>query len=305
MLAAYAQTTEGQWWKELLEHWALPGMDAGTMGLRLAIRDNYLNFYRRGQSVARVFIGRDGKLSASVHLKYLGADNVLEGKEYARLVDGAFVSVSLPGIPFVDGQTFPAIIQKTEGWTGKEKYFVDLAVADNASVVDLEVGLPRILDEGGAPRMDLAVLERGEHSAQIRLVFWEAKTIDDSRLRATNPDTAEVHSQLAKYVDYMSDDTRRIHAENEYRRNCQLIVELAKLAGKDDFLSPLIHETGNPSADFFIDPVPRLVIFEGKTQVKGKPCEIRRVRTWSRYQCSLDSRWKVKVFGNETSFLLA
>jgi hypothetical protein len=46
---------QSHWWKDLLTLWRPSGQPTKEdYGLRLAIRDGYMNFYRRGQSVARV-----------------------------------------------------------------------------------------------------------------------------------------------------------------------------------------------------------------------------------------------------------
>jgi hypothetical protein len=77
------------WWKDLLSLWVPSGVQAGMHGLRLAIRDGYLNFYRRGQSVARVSFGavNAGKTEArmTIHAKYVWAD--FKDQKYAQLID--------------------------------------------------------------------------------------------------------------------------------------------------------------------------------------------------------------------------
>lgn len=289
-------SAEGEnWWKELLRLWQPSGTGAGGTGLRLAIRDNYLNFYRRGQSVARVAFDQNGDPYASVHWKYLR----VEADRYACLKDGFFTDPKEEfRKPFVPVESFLSIIEVTREWAGREKFFVDQAVAQNESVIDLEIGLPRIPDEeGGAPRMDLALLERGERENQVNLVFWEAKTIDDSRLRATDPEKAKVHEQLDKYVRYMDDAERSSRATEEYREYCSLLVELAEMLPTDKAitLSPLIRIAARHDSDLSIEKKPRLVIFEGHTENKGKPCHVKRIKTWETYYQSLLS-WKPKVF---------
>ena len=82
-----ATSTESHWFKDLLSLWRPSGHSSGTTGLRLAIRNNYLNFYRLGQSVARVHCV-SGELRAYVHYKYvLGARSEYSGPLYLRLTE--------------------------------------------------------------------------------------------------------------------------------------------------------------------------------------------------------------------------
>lgn len=74
------------WWQDLLRAWA-PSGSASTEHrfLRLAVRKNYLNFYRQGQSVAKVGFAKDGTPWLSTHIKYLWSN--ANGQGYVRLVD--------------------------------------------------------------------------------------------------------------------------------------------------------------------------------------------------------------------------
>lgn len=292
------------WWKDLLRLWSPSGMDAGMDGLRLAIRENYLNFYHRGQSVAQVAFDRAGMPYVSVHLKYLGVE--VDG--YAKLKDHFFI-FGKDSIPFKQGKSFLEIIEKSKMFAGKEKFFVDKAVAQNESVIDLEISLPRLGDQGGAPRMDLALLEQGYSAGQVKLVFWEAKTIDDTRLRAKNPDDAEVHEQLEKYVTFMSNSERRSDVAKAYREYCILLVKLASMAPKDKpvTLSSLILSVAQhgKNVELIVEEQPRLVIFEGDTENKSKKCHIQRANGWPKYRQSLLARWKLTEFAGNTPYKLS
>lgn len=67
---AAAQRCQAQWWRDLLSLWRPAGVPSGDDGLRLAVRNGYLNFYRLGQSVGRVEVKR-GELVCFVHAKYV------------------------------------------------------------------------------------------------------------------------------------------------------------------------------------------------------------------------------------------
>lgn len=299
ILKELAATSEGNWWKELLQRWQLPGKDAGSDGLRLAIRDNYLNFYRLGQSVARVGFDAKGTAYASVHLEYLGFPKPPKGKEYARLKNSVFSGSDYPDTPYQLGKTLPSIIKMAERWTRREKFMVDKLVAHTQSSVDLEIGLPRIGDKGGAPRMDLAVLEKDQNSDGVKLIFWEAKTIDDDRLRSTVPADAKVHKQLEKYEQFMGNEKRRLNATDQYRNYCILLVQLAKMAGKEADLSPFVRQVASGVA-LIVDPKPRLIILEGVTKEGLKEtdglsdCEVKRGRNWEKYERVIIENWTTK-----------
>ena len=61
------QDNPGHWFLDLLRLWRPAGEPSGDYGLRLAVRDGYLNFYRQGQSIAKVSIVR-GQLRGEVHV---------------------------------------------------------------------------------------------------------------------------------------------------------------------------------------------------------------------------------------------
>ena len=84
---------------------------------------------------------------------------------------------------------------------GKEKQFVDLIVARNPDTIELEMALPAYSvdpKERIAPRMDLVALE--SVGDRWRIVFWEAKLVDDARARCRGDAVPpKVIDQLAQY----------------------------------------------------------------------------------------------------------
>ena len=57
------------WWPDLLSSWA-PSGSPGV--LRLAIRNGYMNFYSKGQSIARIdFDGHSASPTMHIHEKYV------------------------------------------------------------------------------------------------------------------------------------------------------------------------------------------------------------------------------------------
>jgi len=173
-----ATSTESHWFTDLLSLWRPSGRPSGTTGLRLAIRNNYLNFYRLGQSVARVYCV-SGELRADVHYKYvLGARSEYSGPLYLRLTrQGVFSQGALVANYKSISTLQEWIAAVNDKHVGEEKRLVDEFVEKNDNVVDMEMALPAWAERNVAVRMDLVAIEDGS------VVFWEVKTANDSRIR--------------------------------------------------------------------------------------------------------------------------
>jgi hypothetical protein len=199
---------ENGWLCDLLRHWHPSGdaidrhmeqEDAGR--LRLAVRNGYLNFYRAGQSVAKVCFGRQGKLQAKIHNKYVYGKGG-SGGSYVTLTSAGFPELGTGRLARYYG---PACLR---GWisnanehVGEEKRFVDLVVSRNPHVIDLEMSLPAYSEapeERRAPRMDLVGIE--PVGDRWRVVFWEAKLVGDGRARCRGKDQPRVIEQLKDYT---------------------------------------------------------------------------------------------------------
>lgn len=264
-LRALADSPGEHWWKHLLSLWRSSGTDAGRHGLRLAVRDGYLSFYRRGQSVARVGFSR-GRPHLDIHAKYaFGRGETAQA--YARLA-GTAVSCGKSGRTSVyDGlPTLLAWITEADSHGGPEKALVDDAVADNRTVVDLEMGLPAWEGKAAASRIDCVAVESGADGGRpARIVFWEAKAIGDGRLRSRS--RPEVADQFDDYRRYVEDDRRRACVRSAYREVCRLLIKMQAMAaqlGNDAPLDPVIADVAEGKVDLEVDHEPRLLIFGGE-----------------------------------------
>ena len=261
---------ESVWLQDLLGHWCPAGeLQGGGKGstqpdqdyLRLAVRDGYLNFYRYGQSVARVKVVH-GKPQAEVHNKYLDGDQG-SGQDYVKITDGTYENHD--GEPRV--YRYGVVhdwIHRAEGHAGKEKSFVDDVVARNAGVIDLEVGLPAdpgLWSENSAPRMDLAAIEPcGDH---YKLAFLEAKLVTNSEARCKDAGAApKVINQLKTYEKWIAKN-RKVVTE-AYQRCCNDLVLLHEIAKKLDKGKPelgkAIMSVGQGASSLCVDGTPRLII---------------------------------------------
>jgi hypothetical protein len=236
-----ATSTENHWFKDLLSLWRSSGQPSGKDGLRLAIRNNYLNFYRLGQSVARVYCVR-GELHAEVHYKYvLGAQSEYSGPLYLRLTKQSVFSQTVLVAPYEGLSTLHKWIVAAQKHVGHEKKLVDQFIEKNDNVLDMEMALPAWAKSKVAVRMDLVAIEDG------KLVFWEVKTVNDSRIRCRaafkEDELPEVLKQLKNYRVFLADLQNSEQVKSAYQETAKRLVALRKLAntiGPTETLGPSI-----------------------------------------------------------------
>lgn len=282
-----------QWWRDLLSLWRPSGHDAGKHGLRLAIRNNYLNFYRKGQSIAAVSFANGG-LAASLHHKYV-ADNV-EGQEYVKLgADGSLRGKSLDTRYTGIDMLLEWIERAERNHATTEKRAVDEIVSANATIIDLEMGLPGTDERPYAPRMDIVALERAESGAHV--VFWEAKMVHDGRIRSRSE--PEVFEQLKEYEDFATDDvsTGRNAVPGSYKEVARLLVRFSALAGGAYPLGDLVREVAASQAPLSVDCKPRLIVVKDDRR--------RDEAAWMRHaQKLVDAGWAPKVLDHGGPYTL-
>jgi len=168
-------------------------------------------------------------------------------------------------------------IERADKHKGPEKTCVDDLIASNSTIVDVEMGLPASRDRKTAQRMDCVALER--EGDGMRIVFWEAKMIDDARLRSES--SPEVMSQLKTYRDYLAVDDQARNVENAYQTVCQLLIEMHQMAAQfanRPALDPLVIAASKEGSGRKVDPTPRLVIFGGEQYQKKGNWEFHRQR---------------------------
>ncbi len=211
------------WWLDLLRLWRPSGVAAGERGLRLAVRNGYLNFYRLGQSVAMVQVRRDGGLASKVHWKYVWPTGQTEPTSDYALVRGGLVGLNgMPRLAYEGDSTLHGWVAAAEQHTATEKLHVDQMVASSARVLDLEMGQP-----GTALRIDLVELEAD--SAGLWLQCVEVKRSRDKRVRSAGP-RPEVLGQLDAYAEFLSFEANSAAMAKAYGETARVLVALAELA---------------------------------------------------------------------------
>lgn len=209
---------------ELLRQWTLPGEDAKESGVRLAVRRHYCNFYRKGQSVAKLH-STEGSLKLEVHREYV------RGSVKSDRTKALTGYESFPETWLAETANVSAVkgwIVRAESYAGAEKAFVDDIVARNPGTIDLEMGLPAYEGEKSAPRMDLVVIE--ETSRGPALAFWEAKCADNKEARARGE--PHVVRQVETYEKWMAKVGREDDVITAYREAADVMLQLAVAAGK-------------------------------------------------------------------------
>lgn len=221
----------------LFKQWALPGRaTTSDMPLRLGLRDGYINFYVKGQSVAKLSIRR-GDPKLAVHNAYVSGRHRGDERDGATPVQNY---IHFDARTLADPATAVLVagwIETAETYASAEKRFVDDLIAANPGIIDLEMGLPASDLPGSAqvaPRMDLVVAQV-EDGAPPAIAFWEAKCANNGELRAseefqeredgsfTGP---KVLDQLGKYVCWMAEEGRIAQVRDAYRTTARTLLGL-------------------------------------------------------------------------------
>lgn len=247
------------WWPDLLAQWAPSG---SPDGLRLAIRNGYMNFYSKGQSIAKISFGRGGTSpTMRIHEKYVKKCSN-GGQRYLKFIDDIGCDPDGRAVEWGGPTMLQNWIGNSCKYSGSEKRCIDAVIAASSKVIDLEMGLPAFGKRKSAARMDIVALEGTPEN--IRLVFWEAKIIGDPRLRSRDFEP-EVFKQVEPYRTFLNVESRRQQVAIAYRECCKIICALHDMAGRIGNigpLDPLIRTAAKSNSNLSADPTPRLVIFD-------------------------------------------
>lgn len=272
----------GNWWRDLLSMWAPSGHEGG---LRLAIRNGYMNFYSCGQSIARIEFDRKGAPKLYVHRKYVtGSPD--GGQSYVKLLAGQGCDRGGEICAWGGAATLSSWIENSVKHRGPEKCAVEAAVAEMPTVIDLEMGLPASEGQKTPLRMDMVALERT--AGGIQIVFWEAKMIGDGRLRSET--TPKVFKQVEAYERFLGDARNRQRVIGAYRRTCKLLRDLNVVAQKIAHTPPiddLIFEAARDESPLDVALTPRLLVFDDGAK--------RSEKAWQKHLSILEERIPVTV----------
>lgn len=249
----YQKEPDG-WWARLL----------ADREIFLAFRQDALNAYYRGCSVARISLeGRE--VCAQTHYKYLLKPSMASPMIVAR--GGTFVFPSEwqqhAGGPFIEMLTdLDAIKRAAKPFAGGEKKFVAEVIGKNPNVFDVEIALTRDADEEEvadgkreklADRIDLAALSRT--ASGLELVFYEAKLFGNKELRASGEAEAPVVRQVKKYESLLEGHLPEVR--ESAIRTAENVLALDGFSPQRKFLAAAIKDAAGA---FSINAQPILVL---------------------------------------------
>jgi hypothetical protein len=221
----------------LFDRWVLPGQPAGSHGLRVAIRNNYLNFYVKGQSVGELrLLGEWPRLM--LHRKY--HELVPKGDTRTTGPGQTYVTLKADVLELATPEMIDGWIRTAETYAGDEKRFVDDLVAVTPGTIDLEMALPAQDGSAGedhtAPRMDLVVAQSTD------IAFWEAKCAVNGELRARSEYAEDAEGryaagphvlwQLRRYQKWCQQEGRIEQVRDAYVETARMLLAMARLFGK-------------------------------------------------------------------------
>lgn len=294
-LEKLAEENGANWWKEILH----------DPNLHLAIREDYLSVYARGQSVFKIWLGKEMNGAVrrplmSTHYKYLLIPEMPRDEQYATFDGTNFRTKGQPIKPcsliqtyYIAGETVPQLVKSAVSHSNPEKRGVHDIAKNNPNVIDMEIAFSKERDpepedptrlnededdnhrklKSTAPRMDLAALHK-DGSDKARLVFYEVKRFDDGRLWGKEP---PVLDQMKKYDKFLSDEEETI--KTAYQRVCKALFRLLRLRRQME-TCPLIRDVANDLRRLEIDKTSRLVVIGfDRDQKKGRLKELESMLT--------------------------
>jgi len=185
-------------------------------GLDVRLRDNYLNMYFRGRSLARIVGRRRGPAKLEIHHKYLAADRIggfagRRGKDYCGFdVDAHFAKAYVMDLD--------AMVARASDYAGPEEDVELRLLESNGSSATVCCFDRQIQVPGDRRKLDLMGLRGGATPA---LVAIEVKRYPDPRIQ-------DVPQQLHEYLEIF-DPTRdglRVDVAESYRLVCHQLRAL-------------------------------------------------------------------------------
>jgi hypothetical protein len=206
------------WWRDVL-------LDKSLI---IAVRDESLNVYWRGQSIFYVVMQNDDTVVATTHSKYLLNPDLskqvsFDGNSFAI---GPIEATALIRT-YEPGKTLNKLKRAADLFSGDEKRGVHDIVTSNDNIVDVEITMrgSGVLDAGLLPRADIAAFD--EDKRGIRLVLWEAKTFYNKELRLTGK--KNVVNQIKKYKDVVT--ALRPSIIKSYKCVAKNLIAIADMSG--------------------------------------------------------------------------
>jgi hypothetical protein len=249
--------------------------------LFIAIREDYLNVYYKGQSVCRLYY-KNG-IKGATHKRYLG----VEEPGYFHSENGIFLNQkseikSLTEIAQLKGNiTIHVGKEKDESYTeiiNNEKCIIDVEIAFVSSRIDEPIKKSKYKISS----IDYLALEMDRYDEQI-LVFYEAKHFTNSEIRSrTEP---KVLKQIKRYEKVLLDHN------DEIIRSYELVIK--NLLDLHILDKRNYKWAGSNKKDLKIDPEPKLIIFDNK-QISINEKHIQKLQSYFGSRLILKGYLKIK-----------
>ena len=227
--------------------------------LYIAIRDNYINVYYKGQSLCKLAYCRDGKIKGETNHKYI--NKTLSKKtvnSYNGLIGGTQHIRSLYQVE--------DLINNAKEHVLKEKKSSYDCILSNKSILDVEITF-NATDE--IKRSSIDYLEATIKQGKLVLNFYEAKHCSNAEIVSrTEP---KVFEQLDRYEKYLISQEANI--QSSYKLVCNNILDL-NLSERFPFAQTVLDD--NLSLE--VNRLPYLIIF-GESHNSDWDKHVAKLRT--------------------------
>ncbi len=232
----------GGWWKTFVD----------DKKLFLAIRENYVNVYYRGNSFLQLKNNGEGK----IHRNFLPEGYERNGEvnivgDYAivvkegELVGGLDVAKLKKGVD-------RNLVDRSE--ISERECVHNIALANTWNVLDVEIMFEGSETKG---KIDFAALE--ENGEGVKIVFYEAKRFSNTGDLGTKDDVPPVIRRIKEHSDLLKD--RQDEIANSYQRVSRNLQELKGVSEGN----PERHEIlGRIREKLIVEEQPKLVVFVQK-----------------------------------------
>lgn len=236
----------GSWWQRI----------ADDPQLFIAIRDEYLNVYWKGNSLLRLRM-EEGALIGESHYKYLLRPDC--ANPYIPIVGGRPTMGNPADFFFNDISEITALKRAADVYAGEEKTGVHKIVMSNLNIIDVEIAFSTANEKSGArvaQRIDFAALKK-EASAWT-LALYEAKAFSNPELRSSG-DGVPVLKQIEGYKQFLR--AAKPEMTDSYRRVCGNFLALHGVNKRLGNLKHGLKEIADGLCDFRVSEDVRLVVF--------------------------------------------
>ena len=246
------------WWREFMN----------DKDLFLAIRNNYINVYYRGNSLLKLERqgrGRKRTTVGKIHHKYLPSRCVDESA-YVKIIDGKSCFQDTKSL-FFENLDVKKLKVAADCHAGPEKTGVYEIICANGNILDTEVGF-------STPRsyVDFAALIEEEQG--VKIVFFEAKHFTNQELRTSGNANPKVICQIERYKCLLKKN-RHVLIDRYHNVCCNLLC-IKGLAEKHPKRHKILKSVA-AGTKLCIDEDPRLVVFGyDRDQENGDDWKVHR-----------------------------